>query len=132
VPSVVTKVSVDAQGRMVLPKWLRRELGADPGELALRRTPDGVLLTPLTPVGEVEESSDGAPLLRLGRPVSNEVVLAAIDDERAQRFSTPRHCSPPSSPNTSNTTSPGALGADSTCLLVQDTRALTQLPTENG
>lgn len=85
VPPMVTKVSVDAQGRMVLPKWLRRELGADPGELALRRTPDGILLTPLTPVGEVEDSPDGAPLLRLGRTVSNEEVLAAIDEQRAQR-----------------------------------------------
>ncbi len=85
VPPVVTKVSVDAQGRMVLPKWLRRELGADPGELALHRTPEGVLLTPLTPVAEVAEAPDGAPVLRLGRPVSNEEVLGAIGEERAQR-----------------------------------------------
>lgn len=27
-PSMVIKVKVDGQGRMVLPKWLRQELGA--------------------------------------------------------------------------------------------------------
>jgi AbrB family looped-hinge helix DNA binding protein len=85
VPSVVTTVRVDRQGRLVLPKWLRRELGADPGELAVRRTADGVLLTPLTPDGRVEDAIDGTPVLRLGRPVSNAEVLAALDAERARR-----------------------------------------------
>lgn len=70
---------------MVLPKWLRHELGADPGELALRRTPDGVLLTAVTPVAHVETAPDGLPRLRLGRTVTNDEVLDGIDTERSHR-----------------------------------------------
>lgn len=82
---MVTRVRIDGQGRMVLPKWLRRELGADPGEVGVRRTAEGVLLTPVTPVGEVQDAADGFPVLRLGRPVSNAEVLDAIDEERSRR-----------------------------------------------
>lgn len=70
---------------MVLPKWLRRELGADPGEVALRVTPDGVLLSAVTPPADVETADDGLPVLRLGRPVTNDEVVEAIDAERSQR-----------------------------------------------
>lgn len=82
---MVTRVRVDRQGRMVLPKPLRRRLGADPGEVTLTTTPEGALLTPVTPEATVEEGPDGLPVLRLGRPVANEEVLAAIDAERAER-----------------------------------------------
>ncbi|MGQ0776350.1 MAG: hypothetical protein ACT4NY_18310 [Pseudonocardiales bacterium] len=84
-PPSVTRVKVDGHGRMVLPKWLRRHLVEVPGEVALRRTPDGVLLTPVTTAGQVDQGSDGLPVLRLGRSVSNDEVLAAIDDERSGR-----------------------------------------------
>ncbi len=82
---MVIMVKVDRQGRMVLPKQLRRELGADPGEVAVTRTADGVLLSPVTPQAEVEVAEDGLTRLRLGRPVTNDEVLGAIDAERAAR-----------------------------------------------
>ena len=83
---MVTRVRIDKQGRMVLPQWLRRELGADPGEVAVQRTAEGVLLTAITPVGEVRTGEDGVPKLQLGRPVSNAEVLGAIDEERESRY----------------------------------------------
>ena len=70
---------------MVLPKWLRRELGADPGEVELRRTSDGVLVSAVTPPAVVATADDGLPVMRLGRPVGNDEVLAAIDAERRAR-----------------------------------------------
>lgn len=70
---------------MVLPQWLRRELVATPGEVELRRTPDGVLLSPVAPPAAIEEAPDGLPVLRLGRQVSTEEVIAAIDEDRAAR-----------------------------------------------
>jgi DNA-binding transcriptional regulator/RsmH inhibitor MraZ len=82
---MTVRVRVDGQGRMVLPRWLRHELVTTPGEVVLRRTPDGVLLTRVTPEGRVEESSDGLPVLRHGRRVLNDEVIAAIDDDRAGR-----------------------------------------------
>ncbi len=85
VPSMVIRLKVDRQGRMVLPKWLRRELGADPGEVSLRRTPDGLVLSAVTPEGTVEIAPDGLPRLRLGRGVTNDEVLEGIDDERSGR-----------------------------------------------
>ena len=84
-PSMVIRVKVDRQGRMVLPKWLRQELGADPGELALQRTPEGVLLSAVTPAAQVEVAPDGLPSLRLGRTVTNDEVLEGIDAERSNR-----------------------------------------------
>lgn len=82
---MVTRVKVDRQGRMVLPKWLRQELGADPGDVVVRRTPDGLLLSPVTPEGSVEQAPDGLPVLRLRRVVSNDEVLQGIGEERAAR-----------------------------------------------
>lgn len=68
-----------------MPLWLRREVVSAPGEVLLRRTPDGVLLTSTASEGEVVTGEDGLPLLRLGRPVTNAEALAAIDEERAER-----------------------------------------------
>lgn len=71
---------------MVLPQWLRRELVTLPGEVVLRRTPDGVLMTPVAEGGgEIEAAPDGFPVLRVGRTVSNDEVIAAIDQDRAHR-----------------------------------------------
>jgi len=84
-PSDGVRVKVDRQGRLVLPQWLRREIVVSPGEVMLRRTADGVLLTPIAPDGAVEQGPDGLPLLRLGRLVSNDEVIGAIDRERSGR-----------------------------------------------
>lgn len=83
-PSPV-RVKVDAQGRMVLPRGIREELLTVPGHVLVRRTADGVLLIPAEGAGTVTDAADGLPLLRIGRAVTNEEVLAAIDRERADR-----------------------------------------------
>lgn len=83
-PSQV-RIKVDRQGRLVLPLWLRRELVSAPGEVVLRRTADGVLLTRVASGGDVEQASDGLPVLRLGRRVTNDEVIDAIGQERASR-----------------------------------------------
>lgn len=69
----------------MLPQWLRRRLVTTPGELLLRETPDGVLLSPVAPHSAVEEAPDGLPVLRLGQSLTNAQTLAAIDAERAGR-----------------------------------------------
>jgi bifunctional DNA-binding transcriptional regulator/antitoxin component of YhaV-PrlF toxin-antitoxin module len=84
-PSHGVRVKIDRQGRLVLPQALRRELVAAPGEVLVRRTADGVLLSSLVREGGVEQAADGLPVLRLGRPVSNDEVLDAIGRERSER-----------------------------------------------
>lgn len=79
------RVKVDGQGRLVLPRALRPELVTVPGELLIRRTADGVLLTPADRTGTVSEAEDGLPVLTIGRRVTNDEVLAALDQERADR-----------------------------------------------
>lgn len=69
----------------MLPLWLRRELVETPGEVLLRRTADGVLLTAVAPDGDVEQAADGMPVLRLGRRVTNDEVTEAVRDERSGR-----------------------------------------------
>lgn len=70
----------------MLPLWLRRELVSAPGEVLLRRTADGVLMTPVQASGgEVDQGPDGLPRLRLGRRVTNDEVIAAIGQDRASR-----------------------------------------------
>lgn len=78
-------MKVDAQGRMVLPRRLREEIVTAPGEVLVRRTPDGLLLTAAEDAGTVSTGEDGLPVLTLGRKVTNAEVLAAIDRERADR-----------------------------------------------
>lgn len=68
-----------------MPLALRAELVTVPGEVLLRRTADGVLITPAEHVGELQVGSDGLPLLTLGRRVGNDEVLTALDRERAER-----------------------------------------------
>lgn len=70
---------------MVLPRRLREEIVRVPGEVLLRRTGDGLLLTAAEESGDVGTGADGLPVLRLGRPVGNAEVLAAIDRERSER-----------------------------------------------
>lgn len=79
------RVRIDAQGRMVLPRELREEIVSVPGEIILRRTPDGLLLTSAMDAGVLRQGEDGLPVLSLHRPVGNAEVLDAIDRERAER-----------------------------------------------
>lgn len=79
------RVRVDRQGRLVLPREIRAELVGAPGEVLLRRTADGIVLSRAEDIGEVAVGEDGLPVLRLGRRVTNDEVLAAIDTERADR-----------------------------------------------
>jgi len=78
------EIPIDGQGRVVIPRSLRAELGAVPGVVRARRVDGGVLLE--HPVaGEVATGDDGLPIVILGYPVSNDETLAAIDAERASR-----------------------------------------------
>ncbi len=83
-PSTV-RIRVDAQGRMVLPQLLRREIATTPGEVLARRTPDGILLVSATADGVLDVADDGLPVLRVGKIVTNREVLEALDEERAER-----------------------------------------------
>ncbi len=77
-------VPIDGQGRVVIPRSLRSALGAVPGVIRARRVEGGILLE--HPVdGEVAVGDDGLPIVLLGRPISNDESLAAIDAERAER-----------------------------------------------
>jgi bifunctional DNA-binding transcriptional regulator/antitoxin component of YhaV-PrlF toxin-antitoxin module len=84
-PSRPVRVRVDRQGRLVLPQQMRDGIVDTPGELLLRRTPDGLLLSPVTGHGSVRIAEDGLPVLDLDRPVTNAEVLAGIEDERRNR-----------------------------------------------
>ncbi len=79
------RIRVDDQGRMVLPRAVREEIVRVPGEVLLRRTADGLLLSAAHEAGVVAEGTDGLPVLTLGRPVRNREVLAAIEQERRRR-----------------------------------------------
>lgn len=70
---------------MVLPRAVREEIVRVPGQVLLRRTADGLLLSAAHETGAIAEGADGLPVLRLGRPVSNSEVLAAIGQERGGR-----------------------------------------------
>lgn len=70
----------------MLPRHLREDLVNTPGKVLARRTADGVLLTPAGSAGELSVGEeDGLPVLALGRPVSNDEVLAAIEKERSNQ-----------------------------------------------
>jgi DNA-binding transcriptional regulator/RsmH inhibitor MraZ len=79
------RIRVDGQGRMVLPRGVRDEIVRVPGEVLLRRTADGLLLSAADEAGAVGQAPDGLPVLSLGRPVRNSEVLDAIDREREGR-----------------------------------------------
>ncbi len=83
-------VSVDRQGRLVLPREIRRRLGIDgrAGQLRLVETPDGVLLEFPPAKATVVKENDGLPSVTiegLTGPVENAAVIDAIEAERANR-----------------------------------------------
>lgn len=70
---------------MVLPRGLREDVVTVPGEVLLRRTAEGLLMTAADAPGTVLQADDGLPALALGRRITTEEVLAAIDGDRADR-----------------------------------------------
>ncbi|MDA8391327.1 MAG: hypothetical protein M0Z87_00720 [Actinomycetota bacterium] len=70
---------------MVLPRRLREEIVTTPGELVVRRVAEGLLLTSTTTAGVLSTGPDGLPVLHLGRRVTNNEILDALDHERAER-----------------------------------------------
>lgn len=82
---LVARVRVDAQGRMVLPRELRGEVVDGAGDVLVRRTADGLLVTAAERAGSVEVAPDGLPVMRIGRQVTNSEVLGAVERERADR-----------------------------------------------
>lgn len=70
---------------MVLPRGVREEIVTIPGDVLLRRTADGLLLTAAQPPGTVTNGDDGLPVLSIGRPVTNAEVLDAIEQDRSSR-----------------------------------------------
>jgi bifunctional DNA-binding transcriptional regulator/antitoxin component of YhaV-PrlF toxin-antitoxin module len=86
----MANVSVDRQGRLVLPLAVRRRLGLEgrAGQLRLVETPDGVLLEAPAAKVTVVTGADGFPSVTiegLTGTVDNEAVLEAIDAERSAR-----------------------------------------------
>ncbi len=69
----------------MLPRAIRDELLRVPGEVLVRRTVDGWLMTAADTEGTISEGADGLPVLTIGRPVTTAEVLDAIDQERAGR-----------------------------------------------
>lgn len=70
---------------MVLPRGLREDVVTVPGDVLLRRTADGLLMTAADAPGTVRQADDGLPILALGRRITTGEVLRAIDAERADR-----------------------------------------------
>ncbi len=74
------EVTMDRQGRIVIPREERRRLGVEGGAVfALLATPEGVLLERRR-TATVETADDGVPVVRLedGGPISNDEALAAL------------------------------------------------------
>ncbi len=83
-------VTIDEQGRLVLPKALRERLGLAPGRahrLHLWETGDGVLLEPEPTPASIDDGGDGMPAITIqSRPtISNDDVVAAIRRDRSTR-----------------------------------------------
>jgi AbrB family looped-hinge helix DNA binding protein len=80
-------VTIDRQGRIVVPLAERRRLGLEGGEvLALLPTPEGLLLERRREA-TVRTGPDGLPLVEFARPrpVTGAEALAAIRAHREER-----------------------------------------------
>lgn len=83
-------VGVDQQGRLVLPREIRRRFGLDgrAGQLRLVETQDGVLLEAPPAKATIVDADDGLPQVTiegLTGPIANAAVLEAIEAERSGR-----------------------------------------------
>lgn len=88
--SVMAKVRVDAQGRLVLPLGVRRRFGIDgrPAELVATETADGLLIEVPPNRAVVSEAEDGLPVVTIdgiSAPITNDSVIAGIEADRSAR-----------------------------------------------
>lgn len=83
-------VTIDKQGRLVLPRAIRERLGLPAGQegrLRLWESADGVMLEPEPRQSRVDTGEDGLPVLHVADlgEVDSDVVVAAIHHDRATR-----------------------------------------------
>ena len=83
-------INVDQQGRIVLPRSIRRRLGIDgrAAQLRLVETADGVLLEAPPVQATIVMKADGLPSITIAGltgPITNDEVLQAIEAERSAR-----------------------------------------------
>ncbi len=83
-PADAVELSIDRQGRLVIPRSLRGHLGSVPGTVRARAIEGGVVLEPLSS-GSIATGADGLPMLILDEGVSHAEVLDAIDAARTER-----------------------------------------------
>ncbi|MCB0920535.1 MAG: AbrB/MazE/SpoVT family DNA-binding domain-containing protein [Actinobacteria bacterium] len=72
------RTTIDAAGRVVIPKPLRDELGIHPGEVELVRDGAGVRIEPVTSDSLVEEKGRTV-IPPTGTPINAELVQALRD-----------------------------------------------------
>lgn len=83
-------VTIDEQGRLVLPRAVRDRMGLQKGRahrLTLWESGDGVMLEPEPRTSVVATASDGMPALTIdgGEEIDNADVVAAIRRDRSSR-----------------------------------------------
>ncbi len=77
--------TIDAAGRIVIPKAMRDRLGLTPGRIVIELADDYIRIEPETV--ELVTGPDGRLMLPpRGRPTTNEEVLALIDQVREERL----------------------------------------------
>ena len=81
----MSTVTLDAAGRVLLPKKLRQEMGIEPGdELSLEAEGDRILLKPARSASLLRKKR-GVWVFDSGEPVSASEVERAIDTQRQSR-----------------------------------------------
>ena len=82
---MTTTLTVDKAGRVVLPKAVRDELQLTAGDsLELESSEDRIVLRPLRGTAGLEKKQ-GIWVLRMGRPISAEVVNRTLGQIRHER-----------------------------------------------
>jgi AbrB family looped-hinge helix DNA binding protein len=82
---MLTKLTIDKLGRIVLPKPVREKLRLSPGdELELESLDDGITLRPLRGTAQLRKKR-GVWVFRSGEPLSAATVQETIDQVRRER-----------------------------------------------